>query len=105
MKDVIITLCLLGFVTLGVVKCTQSDWYQHSERATAEEHKREATPHVVREADGCKVYAWKDSGGTGTTHYFTRCPNAAVTTERNYTVNCGKNCTRHETETNVTETK
>lgn len=105
MKDAFIAICMIGFCVLGVVKCTQSDWYQESERRTEAEHKREATPHVVREADGCKVYAWKDGGGTGTTHYFTRCPNATVTTDRNYTVSCGKSCRRDETETTVTETK
>jgi hypothetical protein len=105
MKDWIITVCIIAISGLAITSCVKSDWYQDSERATAEDHKREATPHVVREADGCKVYAWKDGNGTGKTHYFTRCPNATVTTERNYTVNCGKNCTRHESETNVTETK
>jgi hypothetical protein len=59
----------------------------------------EQTPHVIREADGCKVYAFKAGDST---HYFTRCPNATVTTDRSYTVACGtpkaqKQCPKIET--------
>lgn len=42
----------------------------------------DATPHVIRQADGCKVYAFKVGG---TFHYFTRCGADTVTTDRNYT--------------------
>ncbi|KVE25166.1 hypothetical protein WI93_16765 [Burkholderia vietnamiensis] len=59
--------------------------------------------HVIREADSCKVYAWKDGGGT--THYFTKCPNSTVTTDRQYEVHCGKSCRRTETESVTTETR
>jgi hypothetical protein len=65
------------------------------EAARAEAERRAAIPHVIRQADGCKVYTWK---GGGQWHYFTRCsPADTVTTERSYTekVSCGKNCTKH----------
>ncbi|WP_334029024.1 hypothetical protein [Burkholderia orbicola] len=42
----------------------------------------DATPHVIREADGCKVYAFKADDKW---HYFTRCSDGTVTTERNWT--------------------
>lgn len=35
------------------------------DKARAAREERERTPHVIREADGCKVYAWK--GATATT--------------------------------------
>lgn len=38
-------------------------------------------PRVIREADGCKVYAFKSGNDW---HFFTRCPNSQVTTERNW---------------------
>lgn len=57
------------------------------------------TPHVVREADGCKVYAFERHGRD---HYFTRCP-ATTDTETNWKESCGKNCTRHKSENIVTE--
>lgn len=44
--------------------------------AAAQAEQRERTPHVVREADGCKVYAFKDGGRY---HYFTRCPMVTST--------------------------
>lgn len=57
------------------------------------------TPKVIREADGCKVYAFERHGRD---HYFTRCP-ATTDTETNWTESCGKNCTRHKAENIVTE--
>lgn len=101
-KDFTITIGVIGLVGFGLYRCDQSEWHQESERQRRADEKREATPHVIREADGCKVYAFRVDR---TDHFFTSCPNAKVTTDRNYTVNCGKNCTRHESETNVTETK
>jgi hypothetical protein len=85
--------------------CEFSDWGKAQNAAQEAEYRAESKPHIVREVDSCKVYAWRDDGGRGTTHYFTRCPNSVVTTERNYTEQCGKNCTRHKTETIVTETR
>lgn len=43
--------------------------------------KADQTPHIVREADGCKVYAFK-SGDRW--HFFTRCPNATTVTDTAY---------------------
>jgi hypothetical protein len=89
----------VGLPVFGIAKCQQSEWYQASEREKRAQEKADATPHVIREADGCKVYAFK-SGGTY--HYFTRC-GATVTTERIYAENCGKNCTKQKSEVIVTE--
>lgn len=50
-------------------------------RAKAAAERREQTPHVVREADGCKVYAFKSEGRH---HYFTRCPDSRTTTESSW---------------------
>lgn len=50
-------------------------------RAAAERERKERTPHVVREADGCKVYAWK---GGDRYHYFTRCPDSRTFTQQNW---------------------
>ncbi|MGQ0595840.1 hypothetical protein [Aquabacterium sp.] len=46
-------------------------------KAQAAKELRETTPHVIRQADGCKVYTWK--GGDGRYHYFTRCPSTTST--------------------------
>lgn len=108
MRDFLIGCLVVVLFVFGLVKA--GDWLDSTDwgkRHTAESDAREKaarTPRVIREADGCKVYAWQD-GYAGTTHYFTRCPNATVTTERNYTVNCGKNCTKRMTETTVTENR
>lgn len=96
MNDLLITIAVLGVILFGVKSCTDSDWYQASERENAALAARKSKPHVVLEADGCKVYAFKSEGRY---HYFTRCPDSATTTESSYTVTCGKNCTRVETET------
>jgi prepilin-type N-terminal cleavage/methylation domain-containing protein len=42
------------------------------------EEEAERQPHVVREADGCKVYAFKHGESL---HFFTRCPNSSTTTD------------------------
>ena len=65
----------------------------------AAELKARQTPRVVREADGCKVYAFERGGRD---HYFTRCP-ATTDTETNWTESCGKNCTSHKAENIITE--
>lgn len=67
----------------------------------AAERKARETPKVIREADGCKVYAFERHGRD---HYFTRCP-ATTDTETNWTESCGKNCTRHKTDNIITENK
>lgn len=68
-------------------------------RAAAERERKERTPHVVREADGCKVYAWK---GGDRYHYFTRCPDSRTSTQQNW-----QECTgtgKHRTCKDMTET-
>lgn len=61
-------------------------------RASAERERKERTPHVIREADGCKVYAWK--GGEGRYHYFTRCPDSHTSTQQNWQECTGSGKTR-----------
>lgn len=99
-------LATIALVVSTITYCeSRPEAVAERQRIRAEEA-RLAQPHVIREADGCKVYGWKD----GSWHYFTRCSvPGTVTTDRNYTVDvkCGKNCTRQEprTETIVTEEK
>ena len=81
-----------------VYGCNFSDWAKRDAAARQAQERADATPHVIREADGCKVYAFK----SGDWHYFTRC-GSTVTTERNWTENCGKACVKHKSETIVTE--
>lgn len=49
---------------------------QAEEAAKAARRRAEETPHVIREADGCKVYAFLSGDRY---HYFTRCPDKTVT--------------------------
>ncbi|MBU9293056.1 hypothetical protein KTD18_16025 [Burkholderia multivorans] len=95
---------LAWLVAIGVVGgCTYDAIF--SERAKQElarnqaQERADATPHVIREADGCKVYAFEADGRW---HYFTRCGDGTVTTERNWTERHGKT-TEHKSETIVTE--
>jgi hypothetical protein len=63
---------------------TDEEWAkERAEEAAARiaNQRAEETPHVVREADGCKVYAFK-SGDRW--HFFTRCPNAQTVTDTAY---------------------
>jgi hypothetical protein len=87
-------------VLTTVSACTNSEWYRKQQKELAAEQQRWATPHVIQEVDGCKVYAFK----TDRYHYFTRCGDK-TTTEASYSVNCGKSCTRTEVETITTENK
>jgi hypothetical protein len=82
----------------GLVGCDNTEWMKENHRQQALEEQREATPHVIREADGCKVYAFK----TDREHYFTRC-GSRVSTETNWSKSCGKSCTKQESDTIVTE--
>ena len=61
------------------------------ERQMAEQRAANETPHVVREADGCKVYAFLS---VDKWHYFTKCPNSQVTTDSTYTECTGSGKTR-----------
>jgi hypothetical protein len=87
---VIIALCCFG-----VYKCNTSEWYKADQARDAAQARAEATPHVIREADGCKVYAFKAGDRT---HYFTRCPDSKTSTESSWTERHGKSTvTKSET--------
>jgi len=96
MRDFLALVAVFGLVVFGINSCQSSDWYKQQEKDRIARERAEQTPHVVREADGCKVYAFKSGDRY---HYFTRCPENRTATESSYTVQCGKNCTRTETET------
>jgi hypothetical protein len=97
MKDTIFMGAILAAVAGLVYGCTCSDWAKREQAARDAQDRADATPHVIREADGCKVYAFK----SGDWHYFTRC-GATVTTERNWTERQGKRTVAKQ-ETIVTE--
>lgn len=99
-------------VVVFIPTCTYKSCFSDealAERA-AEEAKKQAQreadrkPRVIRETDGCKVYAFKEGGHW---HYFTKCP-ATTTTDRTYE-SCrqsGKTRTcENKTEQIVTENK
>ena len=98
---------MLGIVVF-IPTCTYKSCF--SDEAVAErkaekakeaaQYRADQEPRVIREADGCKVYAFKDGERW---HYFTRCPTT-TTTDRNYTERSGK-VTVHKTEQIVTENK
>jgi len=91
-------LMLLIFCGSAITSYSNSESYKESKRQEAEAAQRESIPHVIREADGCKVYAFT----TDREHYFTRC-GSSVTTETTWKKSCGKNCSRVEGDTIVTE--
>lgn len=91
----VITAAACGGMLYG---CFFSDWAKSGDAAREAQERADATPHVIREADGCKVYAFK----SGDWHYFTRCSDGTVTTERSYTERHGKT-TEHKSETIVTQ--
>ena len=64
-----------------------------------EQRAKDRVPAVVSSADGCMVYKFYDSSSW---HYFTKC-GGTVTTTKNYTESCGKNCSRPRTESLTTE--
>lgn len=74
---------LLGIVTIGFVcwlgwLMVFSESAQQDQREQIAQDAADRKPHVIREADGCKVYAFKSEG---IWHYFTRCPASRTTTE------------------------
>lgn len=86
-------ICFCLAIVIGVSSCNRSDWYaEHSRKVEIENARTEAynaTPHVIREADGCKVYTF-EAGDKW--HYFTRC-QANTVTESHHNESCGKNKT------------
>lgn len=90
----VVALCIFG-----INSCANSDWYKAGKAREAAQDAADRQPRVIREADGCKVYAFKD----GHWHYFTRCP-LETTTEGNRTVRSGKS-SRIESESIVTQNR
>lgn len=82
----------LVLIFFGVRSCCNSESHQTYMREQAAKERAERQPHVIREADGCKVYAFK-SGDRW--HYFTRCPYSQVThdAERQVCKGAGKHRT------------
>ncbi len=78
--------CVYGFTDEHKQNVIEAD------RQQAANDLAERTPHVIRQADGCKVYAFK-SGEMY--HYFTRCPNATTVTDRTYEECTGSGKHRH----------
>lgn len=89
---------ILAFFAALIYNDANSPEGQARKKQRELEYQRAATPHVIRQADGCKVYAFT----TDREHYFTRC-GSTVTTETNWLKSCGKNCTKQESDTIVTE--
>lgn len=48
------------------------------EKKYKEQIEKDKNPHVIRDVDGCKVYAFSDGGKW---HYFTRCENSRTVTD------------------------
>ena len=90
-------------IVLSVGSCSMSDSYrlerQEKMSAEAARDERDRTPHVIREADGCKVYAFKSQDRW---HYFTRCPDSKVSTDTTHVERSGKT-TRQVTTTIETQ--
>jgi hypothetical protein len=95
---------LIGIVVIG---WSMWHWRDTPEESAAKEAQKAAeklareTPRVIREADGCKVYAFEKSGRE---HFFTRCP-ATTDTETTWSESCGKNCRREKSSNILTENK
>lgn len=93
-KEIIVWIFCASVIIFGIKGCADSKWYQEHTEEEERQQQANATPHVIREADGCKVYAF-ESGGNN--HFFTRCATE-TTTERHYSESCGKNQTCQRTE-------
>ncbi len=83
----------------GMNSCMNAEWYQKQRREELAEARAAAIPHIIRDTDGCKVYAFQAGGRE---HYFTRC-GSTVTTETTGSESCGKNCSRPTSELIVTK--
>jgi hypothetical protein len=51
--------------------CFFSDWAKHDMEQRQAQERADSTPHVIREADGCKVYAFR-SGRLALLHAMQR---------------------------------
>jgi hypothetical protein len=96
-------IALVALVAFGIHGCIQWDNNRPSTiAARAAEAAQDAAnrkPHVIREADGCKVYAFLSEGRY---HYFTRCPGSSTSTESSWTESHGKS---HVTKTETIENR
>lgn len=73
---------LIGFMIYDTKYDQQAIADRQAEAAReAAQRKANETPHVVREADGCKVYAFLSGDRY---HYFTRCPDSKTTTDTSW---------------------
>lgn len=100
---VLLGVAVISTVTYCETRPERIAWRKAKVEAEVEAERRARIPHVIREADGCKVYAFTAGSKE---HYFTRCAGM-VTTDRNYEVkkSCGKNCTKTEQHTETIVTK
>lgn len=81
----LLTLLLFWLIGNTIYSCNFDD-EAIAERKAKEEQKaaqRRAneTPHVIREADGCKVYTFLSGDRY---HYFTRCPDGKTVTDSSW---------------------
>lgn len=81
MKDLIAMVAVACVIVFGMISCNRSDWFKQHEIDRIAKEQAEQTPHVIREADGCKVYAFKSGDRY---HYFARCPDARTVTESSW---------------------
>lgn len=82
MKGILVALCLASFIGGCTYWVIFSDDAKRAEQQERAQEIADSTPHAIRQVDGCKVYAFKAAGNW---HYFTRCIDGTVTTERNWT--------------------
>lgn len=90
------TLLIIIVCVAGIVACNQTEWWQEQERRMAAKDAEKSKPQIISTSDdGCSVYRFMAGGDW---RYFTRCGNDSVTTDRDYSVPCGKaRCSRRET--------
>lgn len=64
-------------ILFGIIKgCSSLPYFEERQKQADIKRKIEETPHVIREVDDCKVYAFKVNQHY---HYFTRCPKDTTT--------------------------
>jgi len=102
MKDFLCVSFWAGLIGGFIYLVCFSDWSRENAIRQHAQDVADAKPHVIREADDCKVYAFKSDGQF---HFFTKCGDGTVTTERNWEEHrqSGKQTiTEHKSETIVT---
>lgn len=81
MKNFLALVAVACIAFFGVSSCSRSNWFAQQQRDRIAKEQAEQTPHVIREADGCKVYAFKYGDRY---HYFARCTDARTVTESSW---------------------